>query len=475
MCIATGQVSQAKNGQSLWAVCYNNSSKTKGVPKLATTKTIPTMHELPLIGSSFAFLRDILGFRLRVAAERPGAAMYNVGPYKVVSFSSPELVHEVLVDKASQFERLNSFRWLTEPLLGNGILTIDNAGHRPERRLVQPAFNHKRVGSYADIMATIVEDRVVAWQPGSVIDVRQEMLNLTMSIIGKVLFDLDLRAQVGGISEAISIALTYATNAMLLPIPLSVPTPGNRRVLRAIDQLNTTIASIIAERRASGEDRGDILSMLLASRGEDGEQMTDRQLRDEVMTLFIAGHETTASALAWSFYLLGQYPGYQARLQQEATSTLAGRTPTLADLPALPFAQQVFKETIRLYPPVHVLPRNANTEVEVGGYYIPPGAIVVLDTYAMQRSASYFPQPLQFNPDRFSAENERTIPKGAYLPFGLGPRGCIGQQFAMLEAHMVLVAVSQRVELRLLPGQRVQPQALLSLRPSRAIRMRVER
>lgn len=238
--------------------------------------------------------------------------------------------------------------------------------------------------------------------------------------------------------------------------------------------LNRLIGRLIAERKTSGEDRGDLLSMLIASRDEQG-GMDDEQIRDEVMTIFLAGHETTANALSWAGYLLATHPGYYDRLQAEVDEVLGGRTPTVADLPQLAFTQQVFKETLRLYPPAYMTLRRTVRDTALDGYPIARGTLVLVDLYTMHRRADYFAQPEQFDPDRFSPEREKLMPKGAYLPFGTGPRVCIGNGFAMMEGQLILATLAQHVRLRLAEGQQVKTEAAVTLRPKGGLKMWVER
>jgi cytochrome P450 len=391
--------------------------------------------------------------------------------------NSPEYAHAVLVEQADSFQKLPSFVFL-KPLLGNGLLTSEGEFWRRQRKLAAPAFQHRRIAGYATVMAEYAEQCQGRWRDGETIDVAHEMMRLTLSVVGKTLFDADVLSEADEIGESITVALDYANRqtSSLLPTPMSWPTPGNMRNRRAIDRLNKTIQRLITERRASGDDKGDLLSMLLQARDEgDGSAMNDTQVRDEAMTIFLAGHETTANALAWTWYLLTQHPAIYQRLCDEVDQVLGGRTPTFSDLPNLPYALQVFKEAIRLYPPAHVFGRYAICDVTVCDYRMPANSWVIISPYAMHRRADIFPDPERFNPDRFLPEAEKRLPRQAYLPFGGGPRICIGNHFALMEGQIMLATIVQRVRMELVPGQQVVPEPLITLRPQDGIRMRVSR
>ncbi len=351
-------------------------------------------------------------------------------------------------------------------LVGNGLLTSLNDFHRRQRRLVAPAFQHRRIGAYADVMADYAERTQAEWRDGQAIDVAQEMMRLTLWVVGKTLFDADVRGEAGELGQALSTALRFANDrftAVAAP-PLSWPTPRNRQARLALARLDATIYRLIAEWRATGEDRGDLLSMLLQAQDEDdGSFMTDAQVRDEAMTLFLAGHETTANALAWSWYLLAQHP--------EASASRFWRAPTLADLKHLPYTEMVVKESMRLYPPAPMISRQAARPIDLGGYRLPSGALVLISPYTMHRLPNYFPDPQRFDPDRWTPEFERALPRHAYMPFGGGPRICIGNQFALMEGQIILAALAQRVRFELSPGPQIAPEAVITLRPKGGVRM----
>jgi cytochrome P450 len=342
-----------------------------------------------------------------------------------------------------------------------------------------PAFVHKRIAEYADAIAARAEQCARSLRDGATIDIAAVMMRLTLDVVAKTLFDADVGAEAKEIGDALTIALEHviASVSSVVPIPPSVPTPGNLRNRRAVARLDETVYRIIRERRASKRDAGDFLSMLLLAQDEDsGSVMTDKQVRDEAMTIFLAGHETTANALAWAIHLLSAHPRERARLEQEARSVLGGRAPKLTDLPNLPYALQVFKEAMRLYPPVYVVSRRATRDVTIGGHAIRKGEIVVVNIAGMHRRAEYFADPHAFVPDRFSIEGEKAMNRRAYIPFGGGPRICIGNHFALMEGQIVLASLAGQVRFELVPGRdRVEPEPLLTLRPKDGVVVRVRR
>ncbi len=316
--------------------------------------TIPRLRGLPLIGNLPEFRADRLGLYLRVARECGDIGVYQVGPRRVVLVNTPELAHAVLVVYADDFEKPALLRRYTGPVLGNGLLTSENEFHKRQRKLVAPAFQHRRIAAYAEVMAGYADRLQRAWAEGATVDVAREMMRLTLWIVGKTLFDADVLSEAEELGAALTTAMRSFNEQLgsLLPLPLSWPTPRSRRTRQAIERLDATVYRMIRERRASARDHGDLLSMLLqTSYEDDGSFMSDRQVHDEAMTLFLAGHETTANALAWCWYLLAQHPAVYARLRAEVDRVLAGRLPIFADLAGMPYTLQVFKEAMRLYPP----------------------------------------------------------------------------------------------------------------------------
>jgi len=342
-----------------------------------------------------------------------------------------------------------------------------------------PPFQPRHIASYADIIGHYGEHIQQTWADGGVIDVNQQMTNVTMSIIGKALFDADVFTETDELGAAMTTATEYVSHALsvLFPPPYNWPLPRNRRTQRAVQTLRTRIQRFIDERRSNPTERNDFLSILLQARDDDGSPMSDEQLMAECLTLFGAGHETTATALTWTWYLLCQHPEVYQKVQQEVDRVLQGRTPTYADLAQLPYCLQVFKEALRLYPPAYVTSRRALQDVEIDGYRVPKGWVVLLAPYTLHRRAEYFPEPEKFDPERFTPEREKALPRYAFVPFGAGPRICIGMYFAMMEGHLLLATIAQRVSFALVPGQVITPDPLhhLALRPGGAVQVSVQK
>jgi cytochrome P450 len=328
------------------------------------------------------------------------------------------------------------------------------------------------------MMTAATERRLADWRDGQTIDVGAEMMALTQDIVARSLFGADVSGESAAIGQAARVLMEDFGERLVRfrLLPAWVPTPANLRSRRAIRRLDAVAYRMIAARRSDAEDRGDLLSMLLAAQdADDGTGMTDRQVRDEVMTLFMAGHETTAVALAWTWYLLGQHPEVEASLADALHPALGGRAPAAADLPRLAYAEHVVTEAMRLYPPAYAMGRQAIRRTQVGGHAVGRGVIVVIPTWVVHRDARWFPEPLAFRPERWAGDLARRLPRYAYFPFGGGPRQCVGNAFAMMEAVLILAAVAQRFRLVLEPGQRVTPTPYVTLRPEPGIRARLVR
>jgi len=387
--------------------------------------------------------------------------------------SDPGLIEYVLVENNRNFVKTRILK-RNRRLLGDGLLTSEGEFWRRQRRLAQPAFHRKRVAAYGEVMVAFAERSLEAWRDGQTIDVHEEMMHLTLEIVAKCLFDADVGSRATDVGKAMKVALKdFSSQRRLVRIPRGVPTPRNIRFELAARRLDDIVRTIIEDRRKSREDRGDLLSMLMLAEDEGGGRMTDKQLRDEVMTLFLAGHETTANALSWTFWLLSQTPHAETRLAEELERVLGGRTPTVSDLPDLPYLGRVVKESMRLYPPAWVVGREAIAECEVGGYRMPAGTTALMSQWVMHRDPRYHDNPELFDPDRWTAEYAKALPRFSYFPFGGGPRQCIGAGFAMTEARLILATLAQRFRMDLAPGQRVEPYASITLRPKEGIRMRL--
>ncbi|MFN8372289.1 MAG: cytochrome P450 [Anaerolineae bacterium] len=443
-----------------------------------TTKSYPPGPRGSLLtGAMNDFRKERLGFMLEVRDHYGDIAHFKLLQRHAYLLNHPDYIRTVLVDNPEKFHKSPLLKRTTRDLIGYGSLVIEDDYWKKRRRLIQPAFHHHRIAAYGDVMVQHTQHMLDTWHTGDTHDIAQEMMKLTLGIAAKTLFDADVSDQANEIGNAITVGL-HATMARIQRPMLNffdwLPTPANRERLRSGEVLHNVIMKIINDRRASGEDKGDLLSMLLLSKDEDGSGMTDRELHDEAMTLFIAGHETTALALTWALYLLAQNPHVVDKLTQELDAVLGARAATVNDLAALPYTEMVVKEALRMYPPAWVISRIAVEPVTVADYHIDRDSLVLMSPYVMHHDERYFPEAERFLPERFSAENEKTLPKYAYFPFGGGPRVCIGNQFAMMEARLVLATIMQHYRPTLVPGQNIVLEPLITLRPRDGIQMRLQ-
>lgn len=447
-------------------------------PLVAHHEPIPRMPGHVVLGNLQEFRADRAGMQLRVARELPEIAGLRIGFFPAVIIGSPVLAHEVLAVKHASFVKAPGLAIFLKPLLGRGLLTSEREMHARQRKLLAPAFAHKRISSYASIMAERSERFAAALLSGAssrVVDMSDEIMRLTLEIVGKTLFDTEVGSDADEVGEAVTVAMQCAMSQLgsLFPIPPFVPTPTNLRNRRAVAKLDAILYRIIRERRARGDDRGDLLSMLLATHDEDGGSMTDQQIRDEAMTLFLAGHETTANALAWALYLLARNPEARSRVEMEVDAL--GRAPSYDDLKQLPWTLAVMKETMRLYPPAYILARRAVEQVSIGPYVIPKNTVVLVNVLGIHRRPDLFASPESFMPERFMGDLEKQLPRCGYMPFGAGPRICIGNHFALMEGHVLLASLLRRLRFVLLSETPVEVDPLVTLRPRGGVKMRVEK
>ncbi len=403
-----------------------------------------------------------------------GDIVYLRGPRPIYQLNNPDDIQYVLVKGADKFEKSPMLKQVTGPVLGKGLLTSDGEFHHQQRKLVQPAFHTQRISSYADVMVDYAARMLDSWRDGETLDIHHEMMALTMGIVAKTLFDANVDDEAAEVGAAISFAIADASEGMsrVIHLPEWLPTAKNQQRRSNREIIQQAVMAMIEERRRSGEDKGDLLSMLLLSQDEDsGQGMDDQQVFDEAMTLFIAGHETTANALTWALVLLAQNPNVEARLMEEIHGVLDQRLPTMADMRQLPYTDQVMKETMRLYPPAWMIARVAIEDVTLGGYSIPAGSVILISQYVMQHDPRYWEAPEAFRPERFAPGWDKTLPKFAYFPFGGGPRVCIGNSFAAMEANLILPTILQRYTLALAPGQAIEMEPLITLRPKGALNM----
>jgi cytochrome P450 len=436
-----------------------------------TTKTIPYIRELPFIGRLADFTNNRLGLYRRLAAMGDVYG-FHIGLSNVVMFNKPEYVQRILIEGANDTEKGRLMHKVFKSSLSDreGIFISEGEFHHRQRKLIAPPFQPRHIISYADVMTHYGERIQQEWLDGETIDVDHAMTSVTMSIIGKVLFDADVFNEADELGSAITTVLAHMSYkiAHLFAAPDNWPTPRNRRALQAALLIRDRLQQMIDTRKDSQEDRNDFLSIILHARDEDGNSMDHDQIMEECITLFEAGHETTAATLAWSWYQLCQHPQIYQQVRQEVDSVLQGRTPTYADLARLPYCLQVFKETLRLYPAAYGIVREALHDLEIDGYHLPKGITILISPYLLHRKEQYFPEPDKFDPDRFTPEREKQLPRYAYLPFGAGPRICIGNYFAMMEGHLLLATLAQRVTFELRPGQTLKPdpEHALTLRPN---------
>jgi cytochrome P450 len=394
--------------------------------------------------------------------------------------TDPAFIKHVLLDNARNYHKSPLFERLRE-VVGNGLLTSEDALWLRQRRLAQPAFHRQRVMAMADVMVSCTEQMLERWDraasPGAPIDVVAEMMALTQAIIVRTMFSTDLGATAGIVNRTWPIInRRIGETFWSTKLETTLPLPANLRFWRALRELETVVYRIIADRRENRRDETDLLSMLLSARDEEtGSGMTDRQLRDEVLTMLLAGHETTSLALSWTYYLLSQHPDVEQGIIDEVDLVVGDGRPSFAHLDRLTRTRQAIEESLRLYPPAWGFSRQAVADDEIGGYHVPRGSLVFLIPFVVHRRPKLWPDPCRFDPGRFAPEHEAARPRFAYIPFGGGPRGCIGNQFAMVEAQLIVAAVAQRYRLELVPDQDIRPEPLITLRPAPGVRAVLKR
>lgn len=433
----------------------------------------PGPPEWPLVGQSFKYVFNLLDF-IQGAAAYGDLVTLSVKPALVYLVNHPDLVQELFVANHQKVGR-GRITGTLQYLMGYGLVTADGPLHLRQRRLMQPQFHHRRISGYAQTMTEFTRQHEQSWQDGMRIDLAREMSDLTLRIVVKTLFDLELPDTVRRIGAAFELSNNYIKARDNQPPALRrlfhrMPLPFTLRFRHGLAYLDQTVYGLIEERRRTGLETDDLLSLLLNVRDEEAENpadavMTDLQVRDEAITLFAAGHETTAVALTWTWYLLATHPEIQARFHAELDDTLGGRTPTPDDLPRLPLTERILTESMRLYPPIWSTGRMTFEPITLGGYEIPAGAALTAPQLNIQRDPRWFDDPLDFRPDRWTPEFREQLPRFAYYPFGGGPRLCIGEGFAWMEAMLMLAALGQRWAMRHDPQHSIELEPLISLRP----------
>jgi cytochrome P450 len=436
----------------------------------------PGPRSVPLFGNLFAFRKDPLDFLSICAQEYGDISHFRIANVNAYLLSDPDFIEYVLVRNSANFIKGRVFR-SNHLLLGNGLLTSEGDFWRRQRRLAQPAFHREQVNTYAKIITTCAGQMISTWKDGDIHDIYQDMKRLALEIITRILFDVDINNESDTVGRALKVVWQEFTariqNGLLIPEQL--PTLGNIRYQRAVRQLDRIVFKIIQERRNLGRDGNDCLSILLAAQDTDGSQMTDKQLRDEVMTLFIAGHESTALALTWTWYLLAQDPSVVSQLSNEVDGVPRSRPLEMDDLPQLRFTERVVKEAMRLYPPVWAIPRQSLNDCEIGGYKIPAGTSLTISQWVMHRDPRYFPEPDKFKPERWENDLEKRLPSFVYFPFGGGSRHCIAYSLAMVEAVLIIAMLAKNFDFTLLAGHRVEPFPSITLYPRYGLKARIRR
>src|SRR6202046_1442176 len=449
----------------------SNKSSTNG------KRVPPGPKGLPLLGMALQVLHDPLGTLQRIAREYGDIVRIPIGSDGRILVNHPDYIEQVNVIQQSKFHKSKLTKDVTGRLLGEGLLISEGDFWRRQRRLAQPAFHRSRINEYASTMVESAEIQIRKWGDGEERDIAQEMMAISLETAVRTLFGTTLPGEALQVGRSLDFLVRYSLRKARYPIkvPVSWPTPANRRAEREIRFLDSLVYRIIDERKnlGTGGDRKDLLSLLMSAMDEDGSQMTPKQLRDETMTLFLAGHETTALTLSWTWYLLSENPLAEARLHEELHSVLGGRAPQVADLERLPYLKAVISEVLRLYPAAYTIARTSIAPCTVGGYDFPVDTTFVMSQWVMHRDARYFEAPESFRPERWLDGLENRLPTGAYFPFGDGPRRCIGQGFALLELGLVVARIAQRFRFKLVPGHPVVPEPLVTLRAKHGIRMTV--
>jgi cytochrome P450 len=445
----------------------------------STTRSYPPGPKRGLPFSSLlAYRRGPLPYFQNLARQYGDISFFRIGPQEAFFVNHPDLIKDVLVTNHQNYMK-GLVLQRAKRLLGEGLLTSEGEFHRRQRRLAQPAFHRQRIASYAEVMIDYATRTSERWRDGQTLDLSEEMMRLTLGIVGKTLFDADVESESGEVGQAMTVVMElFDTLTMpFFELLSKLPLPQLRRFDAARTRLDRIIFSLVEDRRRSGVDRGDLLSMLLTAQDVEGDggQMTDQQLRDELMTIFLAGHETTANALTWTWYLLSNHPEVEQRLHQEIDAVVGSRKPTFSDVAELRYTEMVLSESMRLYPPAWAIGRLARVDCELGGYFIPEKSLVLFSQYVMHRDERYYEQPLSFDPQRWTPEARESRPTFAYFPFGGGPRRCIGDGFAWTEGVLLLATLAQQWQLRLVPHHPVALKPVITLRPKHGMRMVVSK
>jgi cytochrome P450 len=446
-------------------------------------KRAPGPRGLPLLGNLLGVRRDVLGMLVDDRRQFGDVVRFRLGPRIYHLLAHPDQIRQVLVTHHDEFDKATPSSARIRGITGESLLTADGSAWKSRRSLIQPAFQQQQISGYHEGMVAatteLLDERLApAAAAGRPVDMASEMMRLTFTIVARALFGADVRADVEQVGQAASVVMahTYRRLEQFLPLPLWLPTPGNVRFRRQLSALDRLVERIISERIGTGNDADetsaakektgwDVVSRLLAARdGTVDAELTNRQLRNETIALLLAGHETTANALTWTWHLLAKHPEAAARLRSELMHELGNRPPSFDDLPKLHFARRVLQESMRLYPPIWIMERHVRAHAEIGGYRIPAGTSLVISPYVTHRHTEFWPDAERFDPDRFAPEAAADRPALAYLPFGAGPRLCVGHHFAMNEALLILAMIAGRFRMTPVPGVPIVPQPGITLR-----------
>jgi cytochrome P450 len=429
---------------------------------------------MPFFGNLPDMAGDVLGFFTRCSREYGDVVGLRLVSWPAVLLNHPDYSEYIFVKNHQNFIKHRFFWRHVRAIFGQGLLTSEGEAWHRQRRLAAPAFAGQQVSRYGDAMVRYAERMVERWQPGQAIDAHREAMALTFEIAAKTLFDADAQDDVEELGHVFDQMVEEIAVRFRRPfrIPDIIPVPGNLRYRRGVQRIDRLVAEIIRAWREDPGDRGDLLSRLMLARDESGRPMSERQIRDEVITLLLAGHETTALTLAWTWYLLARHPDADARLAAEVRNALGNRPPTVEDLLRLRFTEQVVTESLRLYPPAYAIGREALQDCEIGGFAVPAGTTVYVSPWVTHHDPRWFPDPWEFRPERWNGDFARQLPRFAYMPFGGGPRICIGSRFAMMEAVLILATVAQRLRLEWQREHPVQVMPSITLRPKGGVWVR---
>jgi cytochrome P450 len=441
---------------------------------MKNAEKIPGPSRLQLIRDYPKVRRDLTRYLVELYRKHGETVLLPL-IYPTYMVSNPADIKHILVSNPTNYHKTGGLR-IGKELFGEGLVTSEVPLHPRQRRLMQPMFHRQSIANFADIMSRTTEEWIRNWQDGATISIGMELMQVTLSIVGKALFSIDLVAEAQEIGNAFITAQVEITRIQRgLPLPKFVRTPSHRRYDQARKTIDGFIHDLINNRRKESNPPNDLLSLLLASRYEDGSPMSEQQIRDEAVTILMAGHETVTNGLSWTFYLLSQHPEIQERVYREVKEALAGRLPTMADLPSLKYTEMVMAEAFRVYPPAWILARRVLKEDTLpSGLTLPAQSEVIMVQFVCHRNEKYFPDPERFNPERFNPEVKKEWPQFTYFPFGAGPRFCIGESFAKMEAILLIATILQRFSLELVPGQDIVPEPLITLRPRNGILLKLK-